>query len=123
MTQSIKKLSGVGMGFRRELIPAFKEPGSVPVDFFEIAPENWIGVGGKHKRALQYFMERYSRTGAGLVASLLHSGNQDTGRNSRQGIDVGFFSGKINAHATHSGCTAQGFFNTSGTGPHRSSLR
>lgn len=70
MTQSIKKLSGVGMGFRRELIPAFKEHGSVPVDFFEIAPENWIGVGGKHKRALQYFMEHYPFVCHGLSLSI-----------------------------------------------------
>jgi uncharacterized protein (UPF0276 family) len=70
MTQSIKKLSGVGMGFRRELIPAFKEYGSLPIDFFEIAPENWMGVGGKHKRALQYFMERYPFVCHGLSLSI-----------------------------------------------------
>jgi uncharacterized protein len=70
MTQSIKKLSGVGMGFRRELIPAFKKYESLPVDFFEIAPENWIGVGGKHERALQYFTERYPFVCHGLSLSI-----------------------------------------------------
>jgi hypothetical protein len=70
MTQSEKKLSGVGMGFRRELIPALKNYENLPVDFFEIAPENWIGVGGKHERALQYFMERYPFVCHGLSLSI-----------------------------------------------------
>ena len=30
-----------------------------PVDFFEVAPENWIGIGGKMGKDLRYFTERY----------------------------------------------------------------
>jgi uncharacterized protein (UPF0276 family) len=46
--------------------------GLVPgqVDFMEIAPENWIGVGGRYGRQLRAFTERYPFVLHGLSLSL-----------------------------------------------------
>jgi hypothetical protein len=43
-------------------------PGAV--DFFEIAPENWIGVGGKFGRQFRWFTERYPFVAHGLSLSI-----------------------------------------------------
>jgi len=40
------------------------------IDFFEIAPENWIGVGGKLGRALRSLTERHAFVCHGLSLSL-----------------------------------------------------
>ena len=40
------------------------------VDFFEIAPENWIGVGGKMGKDFRYFTERYPFIAHGLSLSI-----------------------------------------------------
>ena len=40
------------------------------VDFFEIAPENWIGVGGKMGKDFHYFTERYPFIAHGLSLSI-----------------------------------------------------
>jgi hypothetical protein len=40
------------------------------VDFFEVAPENWIGVGGPLGRKLRWFTERYPFVTHGLSLSL-----------------------------------------------------
>ena len=41
-----------------------------PVDFFEIAPENWIGVGGKMGKDFRYFTEHYPFIAHGLSLSI-----------------------------------------------------
>ena len=41
-----------------------------PVDFFEVAPENWIGIGGKMGKDLRYFTERYPFVAHGLSLSI-----------------------------------------------------
>ena len=43
-------------------------PGSV--DFFEVAPENWIGVGGKLGKDFRHFTERYPFVAHGLSLSI-----------------------------------------------------
>jgi len=40
------------------------------VDFMEVAPENWIGVGGRLGRQLRYFTERYPFVIHGLSLSI-----------------------------------------------------
>ena len=40
------------------------------VDFFELAPENWIGIGGRMGRNLRYFTERYPFVAHGLSLSI-----------------------------------------------------
>jgi uncharacterized protein (UPF0276 family) len=40
------------------------------VDFFEVAPENWIGVGGKLGKQFHHFTERYPFVAHGLSLSI-----------------------------------------------------
>lgn len=65
---------GTGLGFRRELIAEMDrelESGRLdPIAFFELAPENWVGVGGRSARALRRFTERYPFVCHGLSLSL-----------------------------------------------------
>ena len=63
-------LSGAGLGLRRGLMAALQSAPSVPVDFFELAPENWIGVGGRLGRSLRAFTERHRFACHGLSLSL-----------------------------------------------------
>ncbi len=62
--------SGAGLGFRRELIEPLKY--SVPnvIEFFEVAPENWAGLGGRSAKDLRHFTERYPFVCHGLSLSL-----------------------------------------------------
>lgn len=64
------RLAGAGLGFRRELIPALKTRVPDAIDFFELAPENWIDMGGAYGRDLRGFTERYPFVCHGLSLSL-----------------------------------------------------
>ena len=61
---------GAGLGFRRELLPALKTHVPEAIQFFEIAPENWIDMGGAYGKALRGFTERYPFVLHGLSLSL-----------------------------------------------------
>jgi uncharacterized protein (UPF0276 family) len=63
-------VTGVGLGFRRELISALKTHVPAAIGFFEIAPENWIDVGGALGRDLCEFIERYPFVCHGLSLSI-----------------------------------------------------
>ena len=62
--------SGAGLGFRRELIEPLKAGVPEAIRFFEVAPENWAGIGGKSARDLRHFSERYPFVCHGLSLSL-----------------------------------------------------
>lgn len=64
------RLTGAGLGFRRELLSALKTHVPKAVHFFEIAPENWIDMGGAYARDLRGFTERYPFVLHGLSLSL-----------------------------------------------------
>jgi len=61
---------GAGLGFRRELVPALKARVPDAIDFFELAPENWIDMGGAYGRDLRGFTERYPFVCHGLSLSI-----------------------------------------------------
>lgn len=63
-------ISGAGLGFRRELLPDLKAgvPGSIA--FFELAPENWAGMGGRSVKELRAFTERFPFVCHGLSLDL-----------------------------------------------------
>ncbi|MBT8444916.1 MAG: DUF692 domain-containing protein, partial [Gammaproteobacteria bacterium] len=42
-----KQLQGAGLGLRRALMGPFAAQLPDQVDFLEVAPENWINVGGR----------------------------------------------------------------------------
>ena len=59
-----------GLGFRRELLPELEAGVPDAVEFFELAPENWAGMGGRSARQLRAFTERYPFVCHGLSLSL-----------------------------------------------------
>jgi len=63
-------LHGAGLGFRRELLPELKAQVPGAIDFFELAPENWIDFGGASARDLRAFTERYPFVCHGLSLSI-----------------------------------------------------
>lgn len=67
---STSVLHGAGLGLRRELLPALEEQVPEGIGFFELAPENWIGLGGRHARRLRQLTERHAFACHGLSLSL-----------------------------------------------------
>ncbi|HEY8085196.1 MAG TPA: DUF692 domain-containing protein [Methylophilaceae bacterium] len=65
-----KGLFGAGLGLKRDLMPQLQAGVPASIDFFEIAPENWIGVGGRSAKQLAWFAERYPLAAHGLSLSL-----------------------------------------------------
>ncbi|HET6565785.1 MAG TPA: DUF692 domain-containing protein, partial [Xanthomonadales bacterium] len=61
---------GAGLGLRRALLGPLQSASLDGVDFMEVAPENWIGVGGKYGRQFRSFTERLPFTCHGLSLSL-----------------------------------------------------
>lgn len=71
MTQSKAFVSGAGLGFRRDLLPDLEQHG-VPesVGFFEVAPENWMDIGGRFAKQFRRYAEQTPFTTHGLSLSL-----------------------------------------------------
>ena len=63
-------VSGAGLGLRRPLADKLKDVPPGEIDFMEVAPENWIHVGGAMGRKLRYFTERYPFLIHGLSLSI-----------------------------------------------------
>ena len=63
-------VSGAGLGLRRPLVDALMEDPPKDVDFMEVAPENWIHVGGGMAKKLRFFTERYPFLIHGLSLSI-----------------------------------------------------
>jgi len=68
--QSQYPVEGAGLGFRRPLADALMADPPGDVDFMEIAPENWIHVGGALAKKLRFFTERYPFVIHGLSLSI-----------------------------------------------------
>ena len=58
------------MGLRRSLMGPLQQTPPEAVDFFEVAPENWIGIGGKMGKDFRRFTERYPFVAHGLSLSI-----------------------------------------------------
>ncbi len=65
-----KQAQGAGLGFRRELLSELDAWQGRPIDFFEIAPENWATNGGRYAQDLRRFTERYAFVCHGLSLSI-----------------------------------------------------
>lgn len=63
-------LHGAGIGLRRELIPDLRAAIPDAIDFFELAPENWLDMGGARRRDLRHFAERRPIIAHGLSLNL-----------------------------------------------------
>ena len=72
MSDSTSKypVHGAGLGLRRPIADKLKSVPEGAIDFMEIAPENWIHVGGALGKKLRYFTERYPFVIHGLSLSI-----------------------------------------------------
>ena len=53
------EIQGAGLGLRRALLGPLLSMDQGAVDFMEVAPENWIGVGGRFGRQFRQLAERF----------------------------------------------------------------
>lgn len=70
-------ITGAGLGLRRGMLDDLSALTSNEVDFLEVAPENWIGVGGRFGKALREFTERFPFACHGLSLSIGSSDELD----------------------------------------------
>lgn len=68
--QSQYPVQGAGLGLRRPLADKLMANPPDDVDFMEVAPENWINVGGALGKKLRFFTERYPFLIHGLSLSI-----------------------------------------------------
>lgn len=59
-----------GIGFRKDFAEAFLESQVLQPDFIEVAPENWIGLGGYWNALFRRALERYPLFTHGLSLSI-----------------------------------------------------
>lgn len=62
--------STVGLGYRRGLADAFDTTPTHNFDFIEVAPENWLEIGGPWHKRLRSVTERWPVTAHGLSLSI-----------------------------------------------------
>ena len=70
MSDSTPNLTGAGIGLRRALTRELTEEVPQEIDFFGLAPENWIGLGGKLGRQLKALSEQRPIIAHGLSLSI-----------------------------------------------------
>jgi len=74
MSKQQYPVSGAGLGLRREkmneMLATMKDSDLSPVNFMEVAPENWINVGGTFAKKFRQFSERYDFICHGLSLSI-----------------------------------------------------
>ncbi len=107
MPAQTREFHGAGLGLRRALLGPLLSMDQGAVDFLEVAPENWIGVGGRYGRQFRAMAERYPVVLHGLSldiggpdpldAELVHAVRELMGE-----IDVPLYS----EHLTY--CAAEG---------------
>ena len=69
-TSAITTIHGAGVGLRRGMLPMLGPLQDTDVDFMEVAPENWIGVGGRFGRHFRALTERFNFVCHGLSLSI-----------------------------------------------------
>jgi len=74
MTQQQYPVNGAGLGLRREklneMLEAMHTDKLSPTSFMEVAPENWINVGGSFGKKFRQFTEKYDFICHGLSLSI-----------------------------------------------------
>ena len=73
-------VSGAGLGFRREMESELPLITSSDIDFLEVAPENWMRLGGKYQTLFEQVADKHDVVTHGLSLSI---GSPDP-------LDVGF---------------------------------
>lgn len=67
---STTPLAGSGLGLRREMLSDILSAKPAQIDFFEVAPENWIPFGGKLQKQFAQLAERHRFICHGLSLSI-----------------------------------------------------
>ena len=79
MSHRVHPVTGAGLGLRRTLLGPLQtyesETVNTPaledvVNFMEVAPENWINVGGQRRKSFRHFTERFPFVCHGLSLSI-----------------------------------------------------
>ena len=107
MPEQHHEIQGAGLGLRRALMGPLLSMDQGAVDFMEVAPENWIGVGGRFGRQFRKLAERFPLVFHGLSLDIGGPDPIDTElvrgvRTLMDEFDVGLYS----EHLTY--CAAEG---------------
>jgi len=68
--QAPRPVHGAGLGLRRELMLPLQSTPLPEIAFFEVAPENWLRLGGALGKRFRAFTEQYPFVSHGLSLSL-----------------------------------------------------
>ena len=64
------QLGGVGLGLRWDFLEEVVDGPALPIDFFEVSPENYMRRGGYYPEQLERISERYRLVTHGLTLSI-----------------------------------------------------
>lgn len=70
MRSSRNLVQGTGLGLRRTFLAEIIEQPSTPIDFYEVAPENWMTIGGSLGKQFRAMTERHAFICHGLSLSI-----------------------------------------------------
>ena len=70
MDQRKYNIDGAGLGLRRVFLRPLSDSPPAQVDFYEVAPENWINIGGRLGKQFRALTERFPFVTHGLSLSL-----------------------------------------------------
>lgn len=70
MSNNNYPVHGAGLGLRRTLLSSLDDQTAGQVNFWEIAPENWMGVGGYYGNKFRQFAEQHALICHGLSLSI-----------------------------------------------------
>ncbi len=70
MTTRSSYVNGAGLGLRRSFMTELLTESLTLPDFFELAPENWLGMGGRYAKQLRAYSERFPMVCHGLSLSI-----------------------------------------------------
>lgn len=70
MSSQYYPVHGAGLGLRRSMISLLSDQTAQPVNFWEVAPENWISVGGRYGKMFRELTERFPFICHGLSLSI-----------------------------------------------------
>ena len=70
MRSTLNLLQGAGLGLRRSFLSEIIQQPPAQVSFYEVAPENWMTIGGKLGKQFRAMTERFAFVGHGLSLSI-----------------------------------------------------
>jgi uncharacterized protein (UPF0276 family) len=74
---SRRQLGGVGLGLRWDFLEEVVDGPTLPIDFFEVSPENYMRRGGYYPEQLERLQDRYPLITHGLTLSIGGQGEPD----------------------------------------------